>query len=247
MKQRFFGLFLCLCAAGTGCDKGGSPGGPGATSPGEKPLFGQADDTFNLSMSSVSIKQGNVHEGTIGIKRGTNFDQDVALLFEQIPDGVTLDPAKPVILSKGTEAKFKLIASDDAKPGEYTVKVIGHPITGSDATNEFNLTVAKKDTFTLSMPFWTTALKQGESKSVTIAIKRDTQFDQDVTIKFMDLSKGMSVEPSTALIKNGESEAKFVLKAAEDAAIGDFAIKVTGHPAKGADATNEFKFTVAKK
>ena len=152
-----------------------------------------------------------------------------------------------VILSKATDAKFKLTAGDDALPGEYTVKVIGHPATGGDATNQFKLTVAPRDTFTLSMPFWTTALKQGESKSVTIAIARDKQFDQDVTIKFEGLSKGMSVEPTTAVIKNGEKEAKFILKAADDAALGDFAIKVTGHPTKGADATHDFKFAVAKK
>jgi hypothetical protein len=38
-----------------------------------------------------------------------------------------------------------------------------------------------------------------------------------------------------------------ILKAAEDAALGTFTVKVTGHPKTGADATREFKFTVAKK
>lgn len=239
---------VALAAAGlAGCDKGGSAGGPGTATATKPPLFGQADDTFKITAPSVSIKQGNVHEGSIGIKRGTNFDQDVALAFEDLPKGIALDPAKPVILGKATDAKFKLTAGDDSLPGEYTVKVIGHPATGGDATNQFKLTVAPRDTFTLSMPFWTTALKQGESKSVTIAIARDKQFDQDVTIKFEGLSKGMSVEPTTAVIKNGEKEAKFILKAADDAALGDFAIKVTGHPTKGADATHDFKFAVAKK
>ena len=35
--------------------------------------------------------------------------------------------------------------------------------------------------------------------------------------------------------------------AADEAALGDFTIKVTGHPTKGADASNEFKITVDKK
>ncbi len=34
---------------------------------------------------------------------------------------------------------------------------------------------------------------------------------------------------------------------ANDAALGNFAIKVTGHPAKGADASNELNLTIAKK
>jgi len=50
-----------------------------------------------------------------------------------------------------------------------------------------------------------------------------------------------------AVIKNGETEAKFVMKAADEAALGDFTIQATGHPAKGADATHDFKFSVAKK
>jgi hypothetical protein len=29
--------------------------------------------------------------------------------------------------------------------------------------------------------------------------------------------------------------------------LGDFTVKVTGHPTKGPDATNELKITVAKK
>ena len=40
---------------------------------------------------------------------------------------------------------------------------------------------------------------------------------------------------------------KVTLKAQEDASLGNFTINVTGHPAKGADATSQLKITVAKK
>jgi len=242
-------LALVLAAVGlVGCDRAGSAGGPGATAPGAKqPLYGQADDTFNLTAPAVSVKQGDAAKGAIGIKRGTNFDQDVTLAFEGLPKGLTLDPTGLVLKSGETDAKFTLTAGDDAAPGEYTVKVVGHPGRGGDATNQFTLTVAKKDSFTLSMPFWTTGLKQGETKAVAITITRDKRFDQDVNVQFDGLPKGVTVEPADAVIKNGEAEAKFVLKAGDDAGLGDFAVKVTGHPTKGADATHEFKFTVAKK
>lgn len=232
-----------------GCHRGeGTAGGPGATDPAAKPpLYGQADDTFNLTASSVSLQQGSGVQGTIGIKRGTNFVQDVILAFDGLPKGIILDPSGPAIKSGDTEAKFTLTASDDAALGDFTVQVVGHPTKGGDATNHFKLTVAKKDSFTLSMPFWTTALKQGETKAVSITISRDKRFDQDVALKFDDLPKGVTVEPVGAVIKNGETEAKFALKAADDASLGDFAVKVTGHPTKGADTTHEFKFTVAKK
>lgn len=231
-----------------GCDRGGTSGGPGATAPGGKsPLAGQANDTFNLTASSISVKQGDAVQGTIDIKRGTNFAQDVTLAFADLPKGVTLDSAGHLIKSSSTDAQFTLTASDDAPPGEYTIKVVGHPGQGGDATNQFKLTVAKKDSFTLSMPFWGTGIKQGEAKAVSITITRDKRFDQDVTLKFGALPQGIIVEPAGAIIKNGDGEAKFVLKATDDAALGDFAVKVTGHPTKGADASHEFKFTVAKK
>jgi hypothetical protein len=240
---------ILALAALAGCDRGGSgtAGGPGASSGSKPPMFGQANDTFNLTASSISIQQGDAAQGTIGIKRGTNFDQDVTLTFADLPKGVTLDPAGPLIKSGDTDAKFTLTVGDDVAPDDYTVKVVGHPGRGGDATNQFKVTVVKKDSFTLSVPFWTTGLRQGETKAISIAIARDKRFDQDVTLKFNDLPKGVTVEPTTAVIKKGDSEAKFVLKSADDAALGDFAAKVTGHPTKGADATHEFKFTVAKK
>ena len=46
---------------------------------------------------------------------------------------------------------------------------------------------------------------------------------------------------------HGDKETKVAVKVPADAALGDFTIKVTGHPASGADAMNEFKMTVAKK
>ena len=106
-----------------------------------------------------------------------NFDQDVAVAFSELPKGVTVDGAPHVSKSSEPDVKFTLTADDDAAPGDYTVKVAGHPVTGGDATNQFKTSVAKKDSFTLNAPFWTTGLKQGESRAVTIGISRDKRFD----------------------------------------------------------------------
>lgn len=103
------------------------------------------------------------------------------------------------------------------------------------------------NTFTLDVPNLATNVKQGESKTVGIALNRGNNFEEDVTLKFDNLPKGVTVEPSDPTIKKGEKEAKITLKAAADAAVGDFNVKVTGHPTKGADASNEFKVTVDKK
>jgi uncharacterized membrane protein len=103
------------------------------------------------------------------------------------------------------------------------------------------------DTFNLSMPLMSTTLHQGESKEVAVGIKRGKNFDEDVTLKFAEGPQGVTIDSTNHVIKHGDTELKVTLKAQEDASLGNFTINVTGHPAKGADATSQLKITVAKK
>ncbi len=147
MKSSFAGLLVVVFVAFTGCNLG-TRGGPGATDPNAKRplLYGQSDDTFNLSVPNLSttVSQGETKSTAIGIKRGTNFDEEVTLIFASMPRGVTLDPRSPVVKRGETEAKFALTVADDASLGDFTVKVTGHPTKGADASNEFRITVAKR-------------------------------------------------------------------------------------------------------
>ena len=102
-------------------------------------------------------------------------------------------------------------------------------------------------TFNLSVPRMSTTLHQGETKEVAIGIERGKNFEEDVTLKFADGPEGVTIESASPIIKHGDTEAKVTLKATADASLGDFTVKVTGHPTKGPDATSEFKITVAKK
>jgi len=231
-----------------GCEQNKrTAGGPGATTGEKPPLYGQRDDTFNLNLAAQSVKQGESKDVTVGIKRGTNFDQEVGVKFVDLPAGVTMSPASPALKHGDSDLKVTLKATDEAAPGEYTVKLMGHPTKGGDSTTEFKLTIAAKDTFTLSGTFLSPSLKQGETKALALSIKRDKAFDQDVTLSFADLPAGVTVEPASPVFKNGDAETKFSLKAADDAALGTFKVMVTGQPTKGANATHEFKFTVNKK
>ena len=92
-----------------------------------------------------------------------------------------------------------------------------------------------------------TTLNQGGAKEVSIGIERGKNFGEDVTLKFADGPKGVTLASVNPVIMHGDTEAKVTLKATADASLGDFTVKVTGHPTKGADATNELKITVAKK
>ncbi|MEK6261659.1 MAG: hypothetical protein AABP62_23920 [Planctomycetota bacterium] len=254
MKTLHAGLVAMALVALNGCTQG-TPGGPGmsktpgTTTTANKPILGQAEDTFNLSVPvmSSSLKQGEQTEATIGIKRAKNFDQDVSLQFADVPTGVTVEPASPMIKHGDTDAKITFKAGDEAPLGNFKVKVTGHPTTGSDAQIEFKLAIAAKDTFTLSVPLLSTSLKQGETKTASIGIKRDKSFDQDVALSFGDLPTGVTVEPAAPVIKQGDEEAQVTFTAADDAALGNFTIKLTGHPTQGADAAAVFKLTVAEK
>jgi uncharacterized membrane protein len=250
MNRIYFVLFLL---AVTGCNNPSTPGGPGATNQSAKqPLYGEADNTFNLGVPSsvpymsTNLKQGGTATVTISVKRGKNFDEDVTLKFDSLPTGVTLDPQSPVIKRSETEAKLTVKAADDAALGDFTIKVKGHPTKGEAASSEFKVTVEKQETFTLSGPSVT--IKQGETKALPISVKRDKNFNEEVTVKVTDVPKGLTLDPASPVVsKTGDKEAQFTLKAADDAALGDFIIKVNGHPTKGADATSEVKVTVTKK
>ena len=109
------------------------------------PLAGDPENSFRLDAPNLAttIKQGETKVVTIGISRAKNFDQDVALKLEDVPKGVTIDPAEPMIKHGENEVKLNVTAAADAALNDFTIKLIGHPATGPDATNEFKLTVTK--------------------------------------------------------------------------------------------------------
>ena len=249
MKRTYFGFAMMALSALAGCTQG-TPGGPGTTSTtAKRPTYGQADDTFNLTVPTLSsaVQQGNQIETTIGIKRAKNFDEDVSLKFADVPKGVTIDPANPVIKHGDTETKVSIKAGDEARAGEFKVKITGHPTKGGDAHIEFKLAVAPKDSFTLSFPRPSTSLHQGETQTVSIGIKRDKSFDKSVSLEFGEMPTGVTLEPKTLVLEPGDTEGQLTLTAMDDAALGKFTIQVTGHPTQGADASGEFNLTVVKK
>jgi len=104
-----------------------------------------------------------------------------------------------------------------------------------------------KENFSLTLPTLSTKLKQGEAKTVSISISRGKNFDQDVSLKFGTLPQGVTLDPAAPVLKHSDTKVDVTVKAADDAAVGDFTIKVFGQPAKGKEATNELKITVEKK
>ena len=156
MKSLHVGLVAMALVALNGCTQG-TPGGPGVsntpakpsapiTTTAQKPVIGDAEETFSLSVPVLSthMKQGETKAATISLTRGKNFDEDVTLKFADVPKGVTIDPANPVIKHGDAEVNITYQVADDAALGDFTIKVTGHPTKGADAKTEFKLSVDEK-------------------------------------------------------------------------------------------------------
>jgi len=113
----------------------------------EEPIAGEADRTFSLSVpfESVALTQGEENSVLIGINRGENFREEVAIEVSGLPEGVTLETKAPSIEHGSTDATLKFKASSDAALGDFTAKLTGRTASsGADFTKNFKMTVAKK-------------------------------------------------------------------------------------------------------
>lgn len=249
MKQWMaYSLTLSLSVL-VGCNQG-DPGGPGASSSTtDTLLYGQAEDSFNLSVPllATTVRQGETVEGTIGIKRGTNFGETVVLSFANLPPGVTLEPASPDIRPDATETRVTIRAADNSPVGGYTIRIKGQPEKGQDAHVAFKLTIQERPGFLLSVPRLTTTLAPGKTATVAIAVMRGTGFDHQIRLSLGDLPRGVSASPTSAIVSKLDPSAPFVLAAAPDAVPGDFTVRVTAHPEQGADKEAEIRITVTGK
>ena len=127
-------------------------------------------------------------------------------------------------------------------------KTTGEPARRVEVPEKRTETASRGDqTFTLSVPTFSTTLKQGEAKEIKIGIHRGKNFAEDVALHFTGLPKGVTIEPANPMIRASDKDAAVTVKAADDAPLGDFTVKVVGHPTTGADAINEFKISIRKK
>jgi hypothetical protein len=153
MKTLYASLLALSLAALVGCtgsstDNTSKVGGPGATGSTDRggSILGPKENTFELDPPNLekSITQGTSEPIVIGIDRGKNFDQDVALSFDNVPKGVSIDPAAPTIKKGDKNATINVKAAADAAVGHHEIKVVGKPGSGASASNTFKIEVKAK-------------------------------------------------------------------------------------------------------
>ncbi len=99
-------------------------------------------------------------------------------------------------------------------------------------------------TFSLQMPAQAIFVKPGEKKTVTLGIKRGKKCEDDVTLTFTDVPKGVTFEPAKPVSKHLSAKVEFTIQAAKDAVLGDFAVKVKGSMASGQAPENQLELSV---
>lgn len=104
--------------------------------------------------------------------------------------------------------------------------------------------MSRDEGFKIAVPTFTTELKQGEIQTVTVSLHRGQYFKRDVTLDIRP-SKGITVEPTSALVKGSDNpELQLRITAARDANLGEYRIYVQGTPETGESTSVDFKVKV---
>lgn len=104
--------------------------------------------------------------------------------------------------------------------------------TGKPAIKKLSLVAATGQT-----------IKQGNTDDVSIKITRDN-FNDPVTIRLNDLPAGVELIGNEVVIPSGQNSITLQLKAAPDAATGDYKVKIDAQAPGLADNVQTFTLTV---
>ncbi|MFA5783977.1 MAG: hypothetical protein WC962_03755 [Phycisphaerae bacterium] len=212
------------------------------------------------------VKQGETRTINIKIQRGEFFKQDVELKIESA-EGISIDPAEVTVkASDEPVVQLSITVAQDAALGKYRVNVTGTPEQGQSTSVEFKVKVvsadagyfnlqsnspkgggnAKGEEFRIAVPAFETKIKQGDTKSVIISLKRGKSFNQDVTLNMkLVRGEGITFDPDNIIIKaSDQPDVQSMITVPNDADLGDYVVSVTGTPTTGQATSVEFKVKV---
>ena len=98
--------------------------------------------------------------------------------------------------------------------------------------------------FKIVVPTFSTEVKQGEVKNVTVSLERGDYFKQDVKLQIEGFT-GISVEPTSVIIKASDRpDVQLRIAAPQNAALGEYGIRVMGTPETGEPTSTVFSVKV---
>jgi hypothetical protein len=104
--------------------------------------------------------------------------------------------------------------------------------------------VVEDEGFRIAVPTFNTEVKQGGIQTVTVSLRRDALFKQDVTLLIKG-AKGIGVEPTSVTVKaSAKPDVQLQIAAPKDAALGEYPVVVKGTPETGAPTSVGFTVKV---
>ncbi len=219
-----------------GCGKKSQPGGE----PGTRNEFVLRGPTM-----TTSLKPGESQDVTIAVDRGKDFKEAVKFKIES-PKGIEADvnPSSVQANEKG-EVHLKLTAHKDSAVGENSIRVVGIPAVGQSTSLDVKVKINPlQDSFRLKTPMLETAIKQGDTQTLSLTLNRDDDFKQ--AIKFTaEAPKDVHVEVMPSEVQpSDKGEVNLRIRANSTAALGEHNIRVTGTPSAGQPVVTDVKFKV---
>lgn len=106
--------------------------------------------------------------------------------------------------------------------------------------------ISTDEGFRLTTPLLATSIKQGDRKTVTVAVKRDEHFKEDVKL-VATASDKIDIEPDSVRVEASDPpEVQFQISVPKDAAIGEYRILIEGTPETGQPTSTEIKVKVVE-
>ena len=104
--------------------------------------------------------------------------------------------------------------------------------------------MTKDEGFKITVPTFSTEIKQGQTQNVIISLERGDYFKQDVKLQ-IKTTTGLSVDPASVVIKSSDKpDVQLKIAAAQNAALGEYRVTVVGTPKTGESTSTEFKLKV---
>ena len=104
--------------------------------------------------------------------------------------------------------------------------------------------MSRDEGFKIAVPTFTTEVKQGELQTVTVSLHRGEYFKRDVKLEIRP-SKGISVDPTHALVKGSDNpDVQLRITAAKNADLGEYRVYVKGTPESGESTSVDFNVKV---
>ncbi|MGA2172412.1 MAG: hypothetical protein ABSG82_05290 [Sedimentisphaerales bacterium] len=117
-------------------------------------------------------------------------------------------------------------------------------VSGCQSSSQRGGSVSKDEGFRVAVPTFSTEVKQGETKNVTVSLERGQYFKQDVKLQ-IKAAKGISVDPAKVLVKASDKpDVQLMITVPKDAALGEYKVSVTGTPTTGEPTSVKFKVKV---